>query len=87
MENLDKKDLLYIMDKSEILNKEKENIYELLDYINVILYNTKDIKKLKCVKIVEETKNRLQSNSNFDMTIDNLLIKMWEEVNEKYSWS
>lgn len=85
VEQLDKKDLLYIMNKSEILTKEKENIYEILEYINVILYNTKEIRKLNCIKIVEETKKRLLSNSNFDMTIDNLLIKMWEEVNEKYS--
>ena len=36
-------------------------------------------------KYVEEAKKRLAANSNYDMTIDNLLMKMWEEINEKYS--
>ena len=34
---------------------------------------------------IEEAKKRLVSNANFDMTIDNLLLKIWEEFNEKYS--
>ena len=84
-ESLDKKDKLYVMNKSELFTKSKEDIFKILEYLNVILYNTKDIKKINCIEIVEETKRRLNSNSNFDMTIDNLLIKMWEEVNEKYS--
>ena len=75
------------MNKSEMFSKLKDNIYEVLDYMNVILYNTKELKKINCISIVEETKKRLLSNSNFDMTIDNLLIKIWEEVNEKYNRS
>lgn len=75
------------MSKKEVFDKQKENIFEILEYINVLLYNTKEISKLNCIKIVEDTKKRLQSNSNFDMAIDNLLIKMWEEVNEKYNRS
>ena len=37
---------------------------------------------LNCIKLVSECKNRLKANANFDMTIDNLVLKMWEEVNE-----
>lgn len=87
VQNLDTKDLIEIMNNTELFNKSKDNIYELLDYLNIILYNTRSIKKMNCIKIVEEAKKRLLSNSNFDMTIDNLLIKMWEEVNEKYNRS
>ena len=33
------------------------------------------------MKIVEDTKDRLKKNSNFDMTIDNFIITVWEEIN------
>lgn len=82
LENIDKQDLITILNKSEILYKEKEKIQEILEYINVYLYYTKDIKKLNCIKYVEDTKKRLISNSNYDMCIDYLLIKIWEEVNK-----
>ncbi len=83
--NLDKKNLIYILNNSEVLYKAKEEIYDILEYINVLLRNTKDIEKINCIKYVEEAKRRLSSSSNYDMTIDNLLIKMWEEINEKHS--
>lgn len=87
VQNLDTKDLIEIMNNSELFSKSKDNIQEILEYLNIILYNTKNINKINCIKLVEEAKKRLQANSNFDMTIDNLLIKMWEEVNEKYNRS
>lgn len=81
--NLDKKDLIDIVQASEILYKSKEDINDILDYINIIL-----LKKAKenylytnCIKIVENTKKRLAQNANYDMSIDDLLFKMWEEVN------
>ena len=87
VQNLDTKDLIEIMNNTELFSKSKDNIYELLDYLNIILYNTRSINKINCIKLVEEAKKRLLSNSNFDMTIDNLLVKMWEEVNEEYNRS
>lgn len=87
VQNLDKKDLIDVMNNTELFSKSKDNIYEILDYLNIILYNTRSIKKINCIKLVEESKKRLQANSNFDMTIDNMLIKMWEEINEKYNRS
>ncbi len=83
--NLDKKNLIYILNNSEVLYKAKEEIYDILEYINILLLNTKEIEEIKCIKYVEEAKRRLSSSSNYDMTIDNLLIKIWEEINEKYS--
>ena len=37
-------------------------------------------KYAECVEIVEDTKKRLQSNANYDMTIDNMLMKMKEKI-------
>jgi len=35
-------------------------------------------KYLDYIDYVEEAKERLKSNSNFDMTIDSLILKIWE---------
>ena len=79
--NLEKLNIIDLINKKDILFK--DSIYEILNYINIILfYKAKeDIKYTKCIKIVEETKDRLKKNSNYDMTIDNLLLKIWEEIN------
>ena len=84
LENLNKEDLVTILNNSDVLYKQKENIKDILDYINIYLYNSN---KIGCIKYVEDTKRRLLANSNYDMSIDYLLIRMWEEVNEKYSRS
>jgi len=83
IKNLDKKDLIDIVQTSEILYKSKDDVNDILDYINIIL-----LKKAKenylytnCIKIVENTKKRLAQNSNYDMSIDDMLFKMWEEIN------
>lgn len=89
--NLDQKDIVDIWNSGDILYQSKDNINSLLEYINIILMDklldTNDIKYINCIKIVEITKKRLTSNANFDMCIDNLLLKLWEEFNEKYNWS
>lgn len=83
--------LATVVNSSEILYKNKENIYDYLDYINVILYNLanenkyNNLKYINSIKIVEKTKQRLLSNSNYDMCIDYLLFNVWEEINEKNS--
>ena len=38
-------------------------------------------KYINCIKYVNISADRLRKNSNFDMTIDNLLLKVWEEIN------
>ncbi len=78
------------INSAELLYKNKEYINEYLEYINVILYNyaVENIKKEKyinSIRIVEKTKQRLLSNSNYDMCIDYLLFNVWEEINEKNS--
>ena len=69
----------------------KENIYELLEYCIVIFfyYGRKENNKkyLNCEKIVQKTINNLKRNCNYDMSIDQMLYQIWEEVNENDSWS
>ena len=80
--NLTKKDLVDVMLDGRILY-DKENIQDILDYIIVCLYSKKNENNsyINCIKFVNECSSRLKSNSNFDMSIDNLLFKMWEELN------
>lgn len=80
--NLDKKDLIDIVQASEILYKSKENINDILDYINIILLKMAKENYIytNCIKIVENTKKRLAQNANYDMSIDDMLFKMWEEI-------
>ena len=88
--NLMNKDIIDVWNGSEILYKSKDTILNLLDYFNIIfmkkLRHTYDNKYINAIKIIETTKNRLSSNANYDMCIDNLLLKIWEEFHEDYSW-
>lgn len=83
IKELNKKDLIDIVSMSKIIYESKEEIYSILEYINVILINLAktDHKYTKCIEIVENTKERLKNNGNYDMCIDNMLFNMWEEVN------
>ena len=73
-----KKDLIEIIQMSEEIYKSKEEISSILEYMNVLLLrlSKQNIKYIKCIEIVEETKKRLKANSNYDMSIDNLLFNM-----------
>ena len=81
--NLEKKDKIDILNMSDFIYKFKDDKYDILNYMNVIFINLakKYIKYANCISIVEETKKRLQSNANYDMCIDNLLLSLWEKVN------
>lgn len=83
MNNIDKCDIIEILNLSEELYKSKETIHSILENINIIALKKakENIKFAGCVKVIEETKNRLRANSNYDMCIDNLLFDMWREVN------
>lgn len=85
LNEMEQQDLITLFNTAEVIYKEKEKIQEVLEYMIVSLYHTKERKKMNCIKHIEETKKRLISNSNYDMCIDYLLIKIWEELNEKYS--
>ncbi len=78
---IEKFKIIDVLNKIDALYKNKEDIYEILDYINVILYDKSknDFRYLKYIDAVEQTKKSLKGNSNYDMSIDNLLYKIWEE--------
>lgn len=83
VENLSKKDIIDILLEAKILY-DKENIYEILDYLIVCLYSkSKDnIRYIYGIERVNDAINKLKSNANFDMSIDTMLFKIWEDVNE-----
>lgn len=76
------KDLIDIVQMSEIIYKSKEEIKPILEYINVLLMklSKQNIKYINCVQIVEETKRRIKANSNYDMCIDYMIFSMWQNV-------
>lgn len=80
-ENTDKYTLLDVLNKLQVLYKNKENIQEILDYIEYIFLNKaqKETKYLRNIEEIEKTKKNIISNSNYDMQIDYLLFKIWEE--------
>lgn len=83
--NMQNNDLIEIVQMSNEIYKSKEEINSILEYINVLLIKLgkKNIKYIKCIKIVEETKKRLKANSNYDMSIDYMIFSMWQEMVEK----
>lgn len=82
IENLEKEDLIDLIKKLDILYISKDEILDMLDYINIILLkkSKENVKYTDCIKIVENTKRRIAQNANYDMSIDNMLFNIWEEV-------
>ena len=80
---LENKDKIDILNMAEPIYKTKDKKNEVLDYINIVLINLakRSNKYANCIKIVENTKKRLQSNANYDMSIDNMLLNLWKVVN------
>ena len=89
IENLDKCDIIEMLKESEAIYKAKEDIFEILEYINVLLIKKAktNYKYANCIEYVEETKKRIKANSNYNMCIDYMLFGIWGGVNEKHSWS
>lgn len=82
IENLAQENIIDIFQKTQILFNSKERIQNILQYINILLLEMakENYKYSECIEIVEDTKKRLQSNANYDMTIDNMLLKMKEKT-------
>lgn len=70
-----------LLGKIDILYKGKEEVYQNLDFINMIFSKKakENTKYLDYIEYVEETKQRINANCNFDMSIDNLILKIWED--------
>lgn len=89
IENIEKCDIIDVLKKSDNIYKAKEEIFGILEYLNILLIKKakNNYRYAKCIEIVEETKKRIKQNSNYNMCIDYMLFSIWEEVNEKYSRS
>lgn len=76
------KDIIEIVQLAEPLYKAKEEIFEILEYINILLLNhaKENYSYTNCIKMVEDTKKRLKQNGNYDMCIDYLLFNIKEEL-------
>ena len=81
-ENIEKTDLIEILKNAEIIYKSQDDKLDILDYINTILFKNskKNSKYLNCINFVEQAKIRINVNSNYNMSIDNMLISIWEEM-------
>ena len=81
VKDLSKKDIIDIMLNAKVIY-DKENINDILDYMIVCLYdNSRENRNyLNCIKHVNHCITKLKANANFDMSIDTLLLNMWEEV-------
>ena len=77
--NIENYTLLDVMSKVEILYKSKDEIHDILDYLNTIFIKKakEDINYIDYIKYIEEAKININANCNYDMSIDNLLFKIF----------
>ncbi len=82
-DNIENMDIIDLISSKEEIFANKEEANDILSYINQIFFDKIkiNIKYIECMNIVEDTKDRLNKNNNFDMAIDNFLITVWEEIN------
>lgn len=75
--------IIDLINSKEEVFKEKEEINNTLDYIITIFFEKvkSNNKYIECINVAEKTKERLRKNSNYDMTIDNFMLNIWEEIN------
>lgn len=82
IQSLENYTLIDFVKNLDILYNSKDEILDILEYMNIIFLRKakEDFKYTHCVKIVEDTKRRINQNANYDMSIDNMLFNIWEEV-------
>ena len=91
--NVENRNKLNFMQGNQLFNDNKEDINLILEYIYILLFQAVEKNRrgingyINSMKIVEKTKYKLLNSNNYDMTIDNMLINIWEEINEKNSRS
>ncbi len=88
--NLESISKLDILNCKEEIFENKDNVFDILEYINILILDKikeNDKRYLGCIEIVEDAKQRLKRNNNYDMTIDDMNLKLWEEINGKHNRS
>ena len=89
MRNISSSNKIDFIKNNQLLYDNKDDIYLLLDYMYILLFNLASEQKkfingyINSMNVVERTKVKLLNSNNYDMSIDWMLIKMWEEINEK----
>ena len=80
--NIEKMYLIDTLKNADIIYKSQEDKIDILEYINIILFrkSRQNAKYLNCINIIEDTKKRLNANSNYNMTVDNMIMTIWEEI-------
>lgn len=78
--NVENYSLIDIISKLDVLYKSKEEIQDILEYINTIFIKKakENTKYVDYIQYVEETKRNINSNCNYDMSIDNLIFKIFK---------
>lgn len=90
---IQKQGLLDVLKLTDIFTKNKDIVNEMLDYMSLTFFKMHNNNSfygsqanfINCIKIIEEVKRRIAANSNYDMCIDYLYLKIWEEINEEHS--
>ena len=82
IDNIETSNIIEVLNNGKIIYN-KEFIEPSLNYMLVCMYEKSkyNYKYINCIEYILDTMKRLKSNSNFDMTIDNLLLKVWGEIN------
>ena len=77
--NVESYTLTDVLSKLEVLYKSKDEIQDILEYINTIFIKKakENIKYIDYIKYIEETKKNINFNCNYDMSIDNLIFKIF----------
>ncbi len=75
-------DLIDFLKKADVIYDYQNEKFEILENMNICFFDKskEDIRFLNCIDIIEDTKKRLIANGNFNMCIDNMLFRLWEEL-------
>lgn len=84
LKQIETQTITQVWSQAEVLYQAKDNIISLLEYM-VIVFDQELRKKdnlcyANAISIIEQAKQRILANANYDMTIDDLLLKLWEEM-------
>ncbi len=72
-ENLKKGNKLELFNNSDTLYNQKDNILDILNYLNIILLKNQ---MLDAIEVVEKTKQKILANNNYEMCIDYLIMNI-----------
>ena len=81
LNDLSTQDILDFMKEAKIIY-DKENIDKILEYMLICTFEKMRQNKnyVPCIEAINHAQMRLKRNSNFDMTLDTMLFKMWQSI-------